>query len=94
MIGGNVMPMQRGRSRGSVPVNGPALRYVRKSRGLTVAGLAEKIGATQGYISLVELGQRPRVSRAAFDQLTAVLDVDPRVLEVQVREVVASEAAA
>lgn len=46
---------------------GPTLRGIRKRSGLTVPALAERIGVSDAYLSMVELGRRAisaRVLRA------------------------------
>jgi len=37
---------------------GPAIRAIREMSGLSVSGLARKLGVTQGYVSNVELGHK------------------------------------
>lgn len=57
-------------------MTGTEVRTARKARGLTQAQLAEALGVSQGYVSLVESKVRP-VSAQLAKRLAAVLPVSP-----------------
>lgn len=76
----------------SVRVHGPALRFVRETKGRSIASVARQAGVSGPFLSLVELGQRPRMRRPVFDAVAEALDVDPRVLMAH-PEVITSAAA-
>lgn len=57
-------------------MSGSEVRRARKARGLTQAQLAEELGVSQGYVSLVESNGRP-VSTQLANRLAAVLPVSP-----------------
>ncbi len=62
-------------------MNGTALREARERGGWTQVRLAEKLGVTQAYLSLMETGKRrvpPRLAR----MLTRLLDLPPTMLPV------------
>lgn len=62
----------------SIPVNGPALRRLRKRRGIEVADLAPQIGISRSYLTRIELGDGEnarKVSLTVFHQLLKVLRV-------------------
>jgi transcriptional regulator with XRE-family HTH domain len=53
------------------------LRRVRRRRGLTTTALADLVGLSQSFISMVETGQRPLRRRDDINALAAVLRVPP-----------------
>jgi transcriptional regulator with XRE-family HTH domain len=65
----------------SVQIHGPALRYVRTLRGLSISQLARAAGVSTGFLSRVELGVKRAVGVDVFHVLVSELDLaDSRVL--------------
>ena len=60
-------------------MNGMALKTARESSGWTQARLAERLGVTQAYISLMESGKR-RVRPRLIRRLVRMLELPPTVL--------------
>lgn len=65
---------------------GHSIRILREARGITAAALAEKIGLSRAYLSLIENGERvpPAVT---LEKLAEGLSVDSELLESLVSEV-------
>ncbi|MHA6333704.1 helix-turn-helix domain-containing protein [Qipengyuania sp. CAU 1752] len=57
--------------------SGPALRRLRKREGLTQAAMAQRLGISSSYLTLMERNQRP-VSARVIVQLVDQFDFDPR----------------
>lgn len=73
--------MTRPRAVTSVQINGPALRYVRETKGLTIAQLARAADVSTGFLSRVELGVKRGVGLDVFLALVRELaPVDHRVI--------------
>lgn len=67
--------------RGSVKVNGPALRLVRTLRGRSIGHLARRTGVSVSFLARVERGVKHGVGHELFEAITAELAVaDPRAL--------------
>lgn len=64
------------------------IRELRKKRGLTIAQLADLVGKTSGYISMVERGaHRKRPSTELLAEIAAALDVPSSALLAETRPV-------
>lgn len=73
--------MTRPRAVTSVQINGPALRFVRETQGMTIAQLARAANVSTGFLSRVELGRKRGVGMDVFLALVAELaPVDHRVI--------------
>lgn len=67
------------RTGASVQVNGPALRFVRETRGLSGARLARAVGVSTSFVAAVERGVRRGVRAEVFVALVRELGLlDPR----------------
>jgi transcriptional regulator with XRE-family HTH domain len=55
---------------------GEVLRRLRRASGLTQRELATRVGTTQSYLSEVESGKRPSVSRQLIGALARALELD------------------
>lgn len=64
----------------SVAVDGPVIRARRRQRGVTITELAEVSGVSRSYISKIERGERPRVSRDVLRRLAGALKSSARSL--------------
>ncbi len=67
-------------SKAGIPTNGPELRRLRLTNHLSQQKLADQVGISKGFVSLMETKGRP-VSRFILDQLAGVLRVEPEVLQ-------------
>ncbi len=65
------------RTRLNVPGDGPRLRELRTSQGMTQARFAQRLGVSQGFIGDVEAG-RCGISRGLIDKIGISTDVDLR----------------
>ena len=68
------------RDRGGVRVHGPALRYVRETRGHSLDELGRLVGVSGPFLSMVETGRRKGVRPEVFEAITTALVVHPDVL--------------
>lgn len=59
-------------------VNGPAIRALRKSQGIAVQELADRVGVKRPYIAKIELGHSRHVSSATLTGLVAALGLEDR----------------
>ncbi len=73
-------------SRAPVDIDATALRAARDERRFTQAELGRLCGITAQYVSFLETGQRPRVSRAVLADLARALKVDADALRRQSAE--------
>ncbi len=58
---------------------GEAVKVLRKKRGVTQQELAERSGVTQGFLSLVERGER-KPAITFIDQVSRALKVPPQLI--------------
>ena len=70
------MAKQRGGRYDTVAIDGQTVQVLREERSLTQEQLAAAIDRSRGYISVIESGRQPRVSRATADGLALALSVD------------------
>ncbi|MFJ6616637.1 helix-turn-helix domain-containing protein [Kitasatospora sp. NPDC091335] len=63
--------------RSTVEVDGPAIRTIRKRRGLDMNTLANQVGITTNYLSRIETGTRRRVRPSVYAALRQHLGVNP-----------------
>ncbi len=70
-------------SRAPVEIDAAALREARDERQFTQAELARLCGITAQYVSFMETGHRPRISRAVLGDLARALRVEPDQLRQQ-----------
>lgn len=59
----------------AVPINGAALREIRKRSGVSVADLAKEIGVSRPYVTKIEVGHSRRVSPEVYARLLKALDI-------------------
>lgn len=69
------MPRQQGSSTNLIRVNGERILEIRADMGMTQAELAERSRISPGYISQLESGKKPALSRRLFDRLATSLQV-------------------
>ena len=69
---------RRSRASAFVPINGDALRALRKERGLSIEQVATRVGVGKPYISKLELGYSPRCSVTVHAALVRVLRPERR----------------
>lgn len=62
----------------TVPVNGAAIRFVRRGLGITPARLAAEADISVGYVRQIELGHTRGVGRDVYDAICKALRVDDR----------------
>lgn len=62
----------------NVAVDGQALRRHRKLAGLSVTGLAEQVGCTPAYISILETRRERNCSPELFARIADALGVEDR----------------
>lgn len=62
----------------TIPINGYALRAIRKGLRITPAQLAEAIGRDRTYIVKMEMGKVDRVGTQTFDALVMHLALEDR----------------
>lgn len=62
----------------TVPINGYALRAIRKLMNIGPAELAERIERDRTYIVKIERGSVERVSTSTFEQLVRALAIEDR----------------
>ena len=60
-------------------MSGAVLRSARQAKSMTQATLATRLGVSQGYVSLLEAGNRSMSERLQM-KLAAVLDLGPTAL--------------
>jgi predicted transcriptional regulator len=61
------------RESAAIMIDGPALRELRKERGLSIAQVATRVGVGKAYISKLELGHSKRCSPTVHAALVRVL---------------------
>jgi transcriptional regulator with XRE-family HTH domain len=59
----------------------PSLRSIRLHRMLTQVDLSELSGVSQGTITRIEKGRRPKIALRTAKALAAALQVDPRTVD-------------
>jgi transcriptional regulator with XRE-family HTH domain len=69
-------PQPRHDDEDAVTIDGRAVQPLREDRGLSQEELATAIGRSRDYVSVIESGEQPRVSRATAEGLAAALGVD------------------
>lgn len=70
---------RRGSARSKI--NGERLRHLRLSGDETLAEVAARAGISHAYLSQIEIGRYPQVSKTVFDSLCRAFQVDPGELE-------------
>ncbi len=70
------MPYRSSHEPASFEVDGTKLRIIRKNRGETLAQFAAQCGISFGFLSQLELGNKPGVAPATFLRICAVLGLD------------------
>lgn len=72
-----------------VDVAGEELRKLRRVSGDNLKSFAAKAGVSLGYLSQIELGDRPSVSTEVFSQICDALGIDKNDRHVLVRKAAA-----
>ena len=81
------MPRQQGSSTRLIRVNGERILELRADQGMIQAELSERSRISTGYISQLESGNRPGLSRRLFDRLATSLNVSGE--EIRARDLTA-----
>lgn len=66
------------RTRDTIPINGAALRHIRRITGVTVSALAAEIGVGPSYISNIEAGRSTAIPPDRFAALCSALLIEDR----------------
>lgn len=77
------MPRQQGSSLSLIRVNGERILELRADQGMTQLELAERSRISTGYISQLESGARPGLSKRLFNRLAESLSVPGEEIQAQ-----------
>lgn len=69
-------PRENRRRDTAVPINGAALREIRRRSGIEIADLARRVDVSRPYLSKIELGHSRQVSPTVYNRLLLELRID------------------